>query len=216
MGSVVTWQAGSKVDFRTVADQAAEGSQVVPSRKGKRHADVRAREYLTAAEMDKLITAAKKNRRGQRDSLMVLMAYIHGLRSKELVELQWSQVDFSGWLHVNRAKRGIESNHPLKGDEIRALRALRRDNPHTTHVFVSERGTPFSEAGFQKMVVRLGQDAGISFPIHAHMIRHSCGFKLANAGKDTRSLQQYLGHRNINHTVRYTRLAGDRFKGWWD
>jgi integrase len=189
MGSVVTLQAGSKVDFRTVADQAAEGSQVVPSRKGKRHADVRAREYLTAAEMDKLITAAKKNRRGQRDSLMVLMAYIHGLRSKELVELQWSQVDFSGWLHVNRAKRGIESNHPLKGDEIRALRALRRDNPHTTHVFVSERGTPFSEAGFQKMVVRLGQDAGISFPIHAHMIR----LKLDTANREPIDLKAESG-----------------------
>ncbi len=203
---------GSVVAIRT-APPAENGT--VPSRQGKRHSDVRTREYLTPDEMDKLIAAAKRNRWGQRDSLMVLMAYRHGLRSKKLVELEWSQVDWSGWIHVNRAKHGLESRHPLKGDELRALRALRRDNPHATHLFVSERGAPFSEAGFQKMVVRLGQNAGLRFPIHAHMLRHSTGYKLANDGRDTRSLQQYLGHKNIAHTVRYTQLNGDRFKGWF-
>jgi integrase len=147
---------------------------------------------------------------------MVLMAYRHGLRACELVGLQWSQVDFTGaYLHVNRAKHGQESTHPIKGDELRALRALRRDNPNSAYIFMSERGTPFSEAGFGRMVERAGIEAALGFPIHAHMLRHSCGYKLANDGHDTRSLQHYLGHKNIQHTVRYTQLAGDRFKGWW-
>ena len=122
---------------------------------------------------------------------------------------------WNGWLHVNRKKNGMESNHPMKGDELRALRALRRNHPHASHVFINERGAPMSPDGFRKMLERISEGANLGFPVHPHMLRHACGYKLANDGRDTRSLQQYLGHKNIQHTVRYTQLNGDRFKGWW-
>jgi integrase len=212
MGSVVALRTIPNSENGTVQD----GGRSVPSRKGRRHADVREREYLRPEEVDKLIAAAKRNRWGQRDALALLIAYRHGLRVSELCALQWTQVNFNGWLHVTRVKKGIESNHPLKGDELRALRALRREYPHATHIFINERGTPMSPDGFRKMLERIGEEAGLGFPVHPHMLRHACGYKLANDGRDTRSLQQYLGHQNIQHTVRYTQLNGDRFKGWWD
>jgi site-specific recombinase XerD len=78
-----------------------------------------------------------------------------------------------------------------------------------------ERGSPFTVAGFQKLIARAGEAAGFEFQIHPHMLRHSCGYKLANDGIDTRTLQAYLGHRSIQHTVRYTELSPDRFKRFW-
>ena len=118
--------------------------------------------------------------------------------------------------HVRRVKNGTPSTHPLQGDEMRALRALmpdgRRNSPF---VFVSERGAPFTTAGFAKMIARLGVAAKFKFAVHPHMLRHACGFALANKGHDTRSLQAYLGHRNIQHTVKYTELAPTRFKDFW-
>lgn len=209
MGSVVALKPAPTIENRTVPEQL--------NRKGKCHRDQRAREFLTPEEMAKLIAVARKNRQGSRDALMVMLAYRHALRSTELVSLEWSQVDFTGgWLTVNRAKNGLQGiQHPLKGDELRALRQLRRDNEHARFVFLSERGQPFSEAGFQKMVVRLGEAAKLGFPIHAHMLRHSAGYKLANDQRDTRSLQVWMGHKNIQHTSHYTEMAGGRFKGWW-
>jgi integrase len=180
------------------------------------NAEIRSREYLTPAEVDRLIEAAKKNRWGHRDATMILVAYRHGFRATELVDLRWDQVDFDGHrLHVRRAKKGSPSTHALLGDEMRALRKLRRESPHSDFVFLSERGAPFSEAGFAKMVERAGVEAGLGFKAHPHMLRHACGYKLANDGHDTRSLQAYLGHRNIQHTVRYTELAPNRFKDFW-
>jgi type 1 fimbriae regulatory protein FimB/type 1 fimbriae regulatory protein FimE len=98
---------------------------------------------------------------------------------------------------------------------LRALRRLKRETKLSPFVFVSERGAPFTVAGFQKLVARAGETAGFTFKVHPHMLRHACGFTLANAGHDTRSLQAYLGHRNIQHTVRYTELSPDRFKHFW-
>jgi type 1 fimbriae regulatory protein FimB/type 1 fimbriae regulatory protein FimE len=95
---------------------------------------------------------------------------------------------------------------------MRALRALKRESPF---VFVSERGAPFTRAGFAKMIARTGQKAGFKFGVHPHMLRHACGYALANRGHDTRALQAYLGHRNIQHTVRYTELSPTRFKDFW-
>ena len=80
---------------------------------------------------------------------------------------------------------------------------------------MSERGSPFTTAGFRKMVARLGVAAKFKFPVHPHMLRHACGFQLANKGVDTRALQHYLGHKSIQHTVRYTELSPDRFKDFW-
>jgi site-specific recombinase XerD len=120
-----------------------------------------------------------------------------------------------GKLHVNRVKNGSPSTHPLTGVELRALRKLQRESPQSPYVFVSERGSPFTTAGFRKTVARLGEAAGFRFGVHPHMLRHACGYKLANDGVDTRSFQAYMGHKNIQHTVRYTELSPERFKGFW-
>jgi type 1 fimbriae regulatory protein FimB/type 1 fimbriae regulatory protein FimE len=178
----------------------------------------RIREYLTPAEIDALMIAAKKvGRHGLRDATMILVAYRHGLRVSELACLRWSQVDFKqGLLYVVRLKHGLSASHPLFGPEIRALRQLKRDYPDTDYIFMTERKAPMTAATFRKMIARAGTIANIGFPVHPHMLRHSTGFKLANDGRDTRSIQHYLGHRNIQHTVRYTELAATRFKDFWN
>src|SRR5262249_38515475 len=185
--------------------------------KRPRNGDLRTREYLTEAEVERVMGAAKGNRWGQRDATMVLVAYRHGLRASELVDLRWDQVDFrTATLHVRRVKQGTPSTHPILGDELRALRRLQREHePKSPFVFTSERGAPFSTAGFARMVERAGKEANLGFKAHPHMLRHACGFALANKGHDTRALQAYLGHKNIQHTVRYTELSPERFKDFW-
>ena len=176
----------------------------------------RPREYLTEREVEKLMDAARGNRWGHRDATAILIAYRHGLRASELVALRWDDIDFTtGKLHVRRAKDGMASVHPLGAKELRALRRLQRETAQGVHVFVSERLAPLSVAGYQRMVARAGEAAKFGFLVHSHMLRHSCGYKLANDGQDTRAIQHYLGHRSIASTVRYTALAPDRFKGFW-
>src|SRR5258708_3703999 len=169
------------------------------------------------ARATRLVSAAKKNRWGERDSTMVLVTYRHGLRVSELVDLRWNQVEFAtANMHVRRAKRGTPSTHPIMGDELRALRRLQREQePKSPFVFTSERGVPFATAGFARMVERAGSEAKFGFKAHPHMLRHACGYALANKGHDTRALQAYLGHRNIQHTVRYKELSPTRFKDFW-
>jgi integrase len=161
--------------------------------------------------------AANGNRWGQRDATMILVAFRHGLRASELINLRWDQIEFrTANLHVHRVKQGTPSTHPIRGDELRALRRLQREqDPKSPFVFTSERGAPFSTAGFARMVERAGVQAKLSFKAHPHMLQHACGYKLANDGHDTRALQAYLGHKNIQHTVRYTELAPTRFKDFW-
>jgi len=177
----------------------------------------RRREYLTPEEIEKLLQASSKvGRHGARDRTLVLLAYRHGFRVSELVALRWDQVDLkAGLLHVARLKNGIASTHPIRGPELRALRELRRQYPDSPYVFVTERGGPLTPATFRKLLARAGELARVPFPIHPHMLRHSTGYKLANDGQDTRAIQHYLGHRNITHTVRYTELSPERFKGFW-
>jgi type 1 fimbriae regulatory protein FimB/type 1 fimbriae regulatory protein FimE len=148
---------------------------------------------------------------------MILVGYRHGLRASELTDLRWDQVDFANAnMHVRRVKQGSPSTHPIRGDELRALRRLQREqDPKSPFVFTSERGSPFTTAGFARMLDRAGVEAGLGFKPHPHMLRHACGFALANKGHDTRALQAYLGHKNIQHTVRYTELAPTRFKDFW-
>ena len=181
------------------------------------NAALRTREYLTEAEVKRLIAAAGRNRWGHRDATMILVAYRHGLRVSELVDLRWDQVEFAtGALHVRRVKQGTPSTHPILGDELRALRRLQRDQePKSPFVFTSERGAPFTTPGFARMVERVGDKAKLAIKAHPHMLRHACGYALANKGHDTRALQAYLGHRNIQHTVRYTELSPTRFKDFW-
>ena len=181
------------------------------------NAELRTREYLTEAEVERLMNAARKNRWGHRDATMILVAYRHGLRAAELVDLRWEQVEFrTATLHVRRVKQGMPSTHPILGDELRALRRLQREQePKAAFVFTSERGDPFSTSGFARMVERAGTEAKLGFKTHPHMLRHACGYALANKGHDTRALQAYLGHKNIQHTVRYTELSPTRFKDFW-
>ena len=179
--------------------------------------DTRPRDYLTEREIERLMKVANNNRWGHRDATAILLAYRHGLRASELVALRWDDIELAtGRLHVRRAKGGATSVHPIGGKEIRALRRLQREaKAHSPYVFVSERGAPLSVAGYQRMVARAGEAAKFGFLIRSHMLRHSCGYKLANDGQDTRAIQHYLGHRSIASTVRYTALAPDRFKHFW-
>lgn len=180
------------------------------------NAELRTREHLTDGEVEKLIEAAKTNRHGHRDALMVLLAYRHGLRAAEVADLRWEQVDLrTATLHVRRVKNGTPASHPMTGRELRALRQHQRESAPSPFVFVSERGAPLSPAGFSRMVERAVAEADLGIKGHAHMLRHACGYKLANDGVDTRSLQAYLGHKNIQNTTRYTALAPGRFKGFW-
>ena len=120
-----------------------------------------------------------------------------------------------GLLNVIRLKNGISSTHPLFGPELRALRALKRNYPDSDYIFMTERKTPITNSTFRKIVARAGIEANLNMPIHPHMLRHSTGFKLANDGQDIRSIQFYLGHKNIQHTVRYTEISPVRFKKFW-
>ena len=203
----LTWVAPDNEKF-TVQSAPAR----LPRRKP--NAEYRSREHLTEREVERLIEAVKDNRWGHRDATMVLIAFRHGLRASELVDLRWDQVDLEhALLHVRRLKNGSPATHPLTGKELRALRRLQREqNTKSPFVFTSERGTPFTKRGFQAMVERAGKATGFDMKIHPHMLRHACGFKLANDGVDTRTIQAYLGHKSIQHTVRYTELAPTRFK----
>jgi integrase len=124
------------------------------------------------------------NRYGHRDASMILLAYRHGLRVSELVDLRWDQIDFDrANLAVRRVKQGSPGTHPIQGDELRALRRLQREQEHKSpFVFTSERGPPFTTAGFARLIERAGAVGGLGFKAHPHMLRHACGFALANKG----------------------------------
>ena len=179
--------------------------------------DKRSREHLFPTEVTAMISAVKKvGRNPLRDSALILMAYRHGLRVSELVALRWEQIDFtSGTIYINRLKNGVSSTHPLRGVELRALRQLQRKYPDTNYLFVSERGAVMAAATARGIIKRAGKMAGLSLSVHPHMLRHACGFYLASRGHDTRAIQAYLGHKNIQHTVRYTELSPKRFQVFW-
>ena len=129
---------------------------VTPTRRP--NAELRTREHLTETEIEKLLKAAGTNRWGHRDGTMILVSYHHGLRASELVNLRWDQINFAtATLHVRRVKQGTPATHPILGDELRALRRLQREQePKSAFVFTSERSSPFSTAGFARMVERAG------------------------------------------------------------
>ena len=178
--------------------------------------ELRTREHLTEREVEKLIEAAKGNRWGHRDATMILIAYRHGLRTSELVDLRWDQVHLTSAILDVRRKNDSPATHPLTGLELRALRRLKREQDPSTFVFTSQRGDPFSTEGFARMLQRAAQAAGLtSLRVHPHMLRHATGFKLADDGHDTRAIQAWLGHKNRQHVVRYTEMAPNRFLNFW-
>ena len=140
------------------------------------------------------------------------MMYRHGLRVGEVVDLKWTDIDWkTGHLYVRRLKQGNPANHPIDKDEARVLKQLQKEVV-TPWLFNSERGAPLSERTVRDIVARASLKAELGH-VHPHQLRHACGFKLASIGWDTRRIQDYLGHRNILHTVRYTELAPGRFDG---
>src|SRR6516164_2492648 len=181
-----------------------------------KNADYRKREYLTEPEVEKLLAATSDSRNPSRDRLLILMAFRHASRVSELVDLRWQQIHLdTATVDIRRAKNGTPGIHGLQGDELRLLRALRREHPHADFVFLSERKAPLSVDGAQKLIERLGVAAKLPFPIHAHMLRHAAGYALAARGVDTRTLQAFMGHRSIANTVVYTAVADKRIRNIW-
>ncbi len=190
---------------------------IAPRRKNR---DIRQREHLTVEEVERMIRAAKKTgRHGHRNATLILLAFRHALRVSELIELSWHQIDLEGRnkvLHVVRLKNGTPATHPLDRREVLALRELRKLYGESSRVFVTERGEALSPSLVRYLVKRAGQLARLQLDVHPHMLRHACGYFLANRGTDTRTIQAYMGHKSITHTVRYTELAPDRFRGLFD
>ena len=193
-------------------------TKVRKSNKNLKYSELRDREYLLESEVTAMMKAAKSvGRSGHRDSTLILVAYRHGLRISELVNLRWQQVDFkTGHLHVRRLKGSRPSTHPIAGDESRSLRKLLRNNSESPFVFVTSTGSSLTPDAARKVIRRAGELAGLQFPVHPHMLRHGCGYYLAAKSTDTRTIQDYLGHKNIHHTVRYTQLSPQRFEGLWE
>jgi type 1 fimbriae regulatory protein FimB len=186
----------------------------------KQTVDRRRKDFLTEAEMKRFLDAARSGRHGMRDHAMMLMAYRHGLRVSELVDLRLKDLDLeTGRLFVKRKKGSLSTHQPIEGDELRAIRAWLRERENRSdarspYLFLSERG-PMTRQAVNYLVTQIGQRAKLRFHVHPHMLRHSTGYYLANRGYDTRLVQDYLGHKNIAHTVRYTRTAAVRFEGLW-
>lgn len=178
------------------------------------------RKHLVFAEVEKLLEVAKDSRHAARDRCLLLLMFRHGLRVSEACGLRVSQVDTeSRVLHVARLKHGLSTTHPLRADEIRAIKAWLAERtkmqPETDAFFISERRGPLSRKTVWFMIGRYGELAGLPVEAHPHMLRHACGFALADQGADTRLIQDYLGHRNIQHTVKYTATNPARFERLW-
>ena len=182
-----------------------------------KNAELRTREYLLPDEVKSMVAhAGTLGRHRTRDRTIILTMYRHGLRVSELIDLKWNQIDFKqAEMHVRRLKSGTPSVHPIKGDELRLLRKVKREYD-SKFVFISERGLPLSRSAIATVVKRAAERAEIALKVHPHMLRHACGYYLANKNVDTRTVQAYLGHRSIQHTVRYTELAPGRFSDLWD
>ena len=179
----------------------------------------RLRDYLTRDEVAALLRSAKKSpRHGARNYAMILIAYRHGMRASELVNLRVSDVDLSsGTIYCRRAKGSRSSLHPMKTDEVAALEKVlaRRELPASDYVFQSERSEKMSRSAFWRIVAKAGERAELPVKAYAHQLRHACGYYLANKGCDLRLIQDYLGHKQIQNTVRYTALNPARFAGLW-
>jgi len=182
--------------------------------------DQNAKNFLTHSEMKKFFEAARKGRHGVRDYCLMLTAYRQGLRVSELIDIRHKDLDFdSARIYVRRLKGSLSTHQPIEGDELRSIRAwlkIRENYPNanSNYLFLSERG-PLTRQAVNYLVEQIGKRTKLGFKVNPHMLRHSTGYYLANKGCDTRLIQDYLGHRNITHTVRYTRTSAQRFEGLW-
>jgi type 1 fimbriae regulatory protein FimE len=183
----------------------------------KRSTSRRTRDYLRPNEVDRLMDVAQsKGRHAHRNYTMILLCFRHGLRLGELTELQWRQVDLRRKvLRVTRKSNGLSSTHPLRPVELKALRQLKKMYPRSRNVFVSSKGKPLSGRSVSRIVTELATDAGIRFHVSVRMLRHGCGHALAQAGHNVVAVKHYLGHQNIQHTLRYFDLPQNPFKDFW-
>jgi type 1 fimbriae regulatory protein FimB len=178
------------------------------------------RSHLTGLEVGKLIAAARGSRNEARDRCLLLLMFRHGLRVSEACRLKLDQVDtHSRVLHIARLKRGLSTTQPLRGDELKAIGAWLKERarmkPTGKSFFVSEQRKPLHRSTVNFALQKYSEAAALPFLAHPHMLRHACGFALADQGADTRLIQDYLGHRNIQHTVRYTAANPARFEKLW-
>ena len=193
-------------------------------RKSPRKANTRRREagrsHLTGLEVGKLIAATRGSRNEARDRCLLLLMFRHGLRVSEACRLKLDQVNtHSRVLHIVRLKRGLSTTQPLRGDELKAIGAWLKERarmePKCKTFFVSEQRRPLHRSTVNFLIDVCSKAAALPFSAHPHMLRHGCGFALADQGADTRLIQDYLGHRNIQHTVRYTAANPARFERLW-
>lgn len=179
------------------------------------------RRYLTQSEVERLLQQAREGENAERDYCLIYMSFIHDFRVSEACGVRLSDLDLrGGCLYIRRIKNGFSTNHPLLKDELRIIRAwlavrasLR--GADSDWLFLSRQGNPLTRQRVYQIISQLGKAAGISVESHPHMLRHACGFALADRGIDTRLIQDYLGHKNIRHTVRYTASNAERFEGVW-
>lgn len=178
------------------------------------------RKHLTDREVERLLEAIRGSRNDARDRCLILLIYRHGLRVSEACGLKLDQVDSeSRVIHVRRLKGSLSTTQPLRSAELRAIAAWLKERarmaPSCKSFFVSERRKPMHRSTVNLLVEKYTVAAGLSIHAHPHMLRHACGFALADQGADTRLIQDYLGHRNIQHTVRYTATNPARFERLW-
>ncbi|WP_337050026.1 tyrosine-type DNA invertase [Serratia fonticola] len=179
------------------------------------------RKYLTLTEIQSLLDSTLLTAHPKRNYCLIYMSFIHGLRVSEVSRLRISDLDLNeGILQVRRIKNGFSTIHPLLPDEIGIIKAWLRireqsENAASDWLFLSKKGNPLSRQRIYAIIRELSEQARLSISAHPHMLRHACGFALADRGIDTRLIQDYLGHRNIRHTVRYTASNAQRFSGIW-
>lgn len=180
------------------------------------------RKHLTRYEVGLILHAADRGVHFERDYCMIQMCFIHGLRVSELCGLRMSDIDLGGCsVYVRRLKNSLSTQQPLFAEELPALnrwlrvRSRWRD-ADSDWLFLSQKGGALSRQQVRMLLKQYGEKAGVSIPAHPHMLRHGCGYALADLGKDTRLIQDYLGHRNIQHTVIYTATNTLRFRNIWE
>jgi integrase len=177
----------------------------------------RTREHLLPGEVERLLKATRKNRNATRDYTLILLMFRRAMRVSEIIKLRWADIDLQHErIFVKRLKNGVDSTQPLSGIELRMLKQLRRKNPNSSWVFLSERGGPMSRRNAHAIVAKAGQNAKIGFPVHPHQLRHALGYYMAEKKVPTRSLAAYMGHKNLNNTAKYAALSSNHFQDWWD
>lgn len=203
-----SYRASTMVPIR-MKKKIVNGSRLQARKKPpnkRKNIETRPREYLTPQEVILLVDDARRiNRHGFRNAAIIVLMYRHALRVSELTKLKWNDVDLEhGRLYVRRINRGISAMHDLGNDEIQILQQLRAAAPsRATYVFISQRNTTLTTRTVHNIITTAAQSAGIGFSVHPHMLRHSRAYELKSNGADAKTIQLYLGHRNLQSTHLY-------------